>query len=72
MKVRSFHAHCIAHIGAAVVHVGSYVDVLLKLKFSKEFDSNTKVIDCVFAPHDSCHLFFLTKLLLNIYVHCAL
>ena len=34
----------IAHIGAAVVHVGPDVDVLLKLKFSKEFDSNTKGI----------------------------
>ena len=38
----------IAHVGAAVVHVDPYVDVLLKLKFSKEFDSN----NCVFAPHD--------------------
>ena len=48
----------IAHVGAAVVHVDHYVDVLLKLKFSKEFDSNTKVIDGVFAPHDSRDLFF--------------
>ena len=48
----------IAHVGAAVVHVGPDVDVSLKLKFSKEFDSNTKVIVGVFAPHDSCHLFF--------------
>ena len=61
----------IAHVGAAVVHVGPDVDVSLKLKFSKEFDSNTKVIDGVFAPHDSRDLFFLTKLLLYMYVHCS-
>ena len=42
----------IAHVGAAVVHVDAYVDVLLKLKFSKDFHSNTKGIDGVFAPHD--------------------
>ena len=59
----------IAHVCAAVVHVDPYVDVLLKLKFSKEFDSNTKVIDCVFAPHDSRDLFF--DKIVAIYV-CAL
>ena len=48
----------IAHVGVAVVHVDAYVDLLLKLKFSKKFDSNTKVIDGVFAPHDSRDLFF--------------
>ena len=62
----------IAHVGAAVVHVGPDVDVSLKLKFSKEFDSNTKVIDGVFAPHDSRDFFFFwTKLLLYMYVHCS-
>ena len=59
-----------AHVGAAVVHVGPDVDVSLKLKFSKEFDSNTKVIDGVFAPHDSRDLFFFDKIV-AIYV-CAL
>ena len=61
----------IAHVGVAVVHTDAYVDVLLKLKSSKEFDSNTKLFDGVFAPHDSRDL-FLTKLLLYMYVHCAL
>ena len=59
-----------AHVGAAVVHVGPDVDVSLKLKFSKEFDSTTKVIDGVFAPHDSRDFFFLDKIV-AIYV-CAL
>ena len=60
----------IAHVCAAVVHVDPYVVVLLKLKFSKEFDSNTKVIDGVFAPHDSRDFFFFDKIV-AIYV-CAL
>ena len=47
----------IAHVGVAVVHVDAYVDVLLKLKFNKEFDSNTKVIDGVFAPNEPHDLF---------------
>ena len=59
----------IAHVGVAVVHVDAYVDLLLKLKFSKKFDSNTKVIDGVFAPHDSRDLFF--DKIVAIYV-CAL
>ena len=59
----------IAHVCAAVVHVDPYVDVLLKVKFNKEFDSNTKGIDSVFALHDSRYFFF--GKIVAIYV-CAL